>query len=69
MSAHYRYTAAPSADRNDWANMRALLPYLWEYRGRVLLALGCLVLAKVANVGVPLALKGLVDRLDVSVDQ
>ncbi len=69
MSAHYRYTAAPSADRNDWANIRALLPYLWEYRGRVLLALGCLVLAKVANVGVPLALKGLVDRLDVSTDQ
>jgi len=69
MSAHYRYTAAPSADRTDWANIRALLPYLWEYRGRVVLALGCLVLAKVANVGVPLALKGLVDRLDVSVDQ
>ncbi|HEX22254.1 MAG TPA: ABC transporter ATP-binding protein/permease [Chromatiales bacterium] len=69
MSAHYRYTAAPSADRNDWANIRALLPYLWEYRGRVMLALGCLVLAKVANVGVPLALKGLVDRLDVSADQ
>jgi len=69
MSAHYRYTAAPSADRNDWANIRALLPYLWEYRGRVLLALACLVLAKVANVSVPLALKGLVDRLDVSADQ
>ncbi len=69
MSAHYRYTAAPSADRNDWANIRALLPYLWEYRGRVLLALGCLVLAKVAGVGVPLALKGLVDQLDVSADQ
>ncbi len=69
MSAHYSYTAAPSADRNDWANIRALLPYLWEYRGRVLLALGCLVLAKVAGVGVPLALKELVDRLDVSTDQ
>ncbi|VAX01903.1 Efflux ABC transporter, permease/ATP-binding protein mlr7818 [hydrothermal vent metagenome] len=69
MSAHYSYTAAPSADRNDWANIRALLPYLWEYRGRVLLALGCLVLAKVAGVGVPLALKGLVDQLDVSTDQ
>ncbi|HEB92850.1 MAG TPA: ABC transporter ATP-binding protein/permease [Gammaproteobacteria bacterium] len=69
MSAHYSYTAAPSANRNDWANIRALLPYLWEYRGRVLLALGCLVLAKVAGVGVPLALKGLVDRLDVSTDQ
>jgi len=68
MSAHHRYTAAPSEDREDWANIRALTPYLWEYRGRVLLALGSLVLAKVANVGVPLALKGLVDELDVHVD-
>jgi ATP-binding cassette subfamily B protein len=65
MSAHHRYTAAPSVDRKDWENIRALLPYLWEYRGRVLLALGCLILAKVANVGVPLVLKALVDRLDI----
>ncbi|QIK39083.1 ABC transporter ATP-binding protein/permease [Caldichromatium japonicum] len=38
-----------------------MLPYLWEFRGRVALALGCLVLAKVANVGVPLILKEIVD--------
>lgn len=67
MSAHHRYTAAPTEDREDWANIRALLPYLWEYRGRVLLALGSLVLAKVANVGVPLVLKELVDVLDMDI--
>ena len=31
-----------------------MLPFIWEYRGRALLALGCLVLAKLANVGVHL---------------
>lgn len=67
MSGHHRYTAAPSANRNDWSNVRSLLPYLWEYRGRVLLALSCLILAKVANVGVPLVLKSLVDHLDIDV--
>jgi ATP-binding cassette subfamily B protein len=66
MTAHHRYTAPPSADRNDWDNIRSLLPYLWEYRGRVFIALGFLILAKIANVGVPLVLKELVDRLDVS---
>jgi ATP-binding cassette subfamily B protein len=41
-----------------------LLPYLWEWRGRVGFALACLVLAKVAQVGVPLVLKAIVDGLD-----
>jgi ABC-type transport system involved in Fe-S cluster assembly fused permease/ATPase subunit len=40
-----------------------LWPYLWAYKGRVLLALGFMIGAKVANVGVPLLLKNLVDRL------
>jgi ATP-binding cassette subfamily B protein len=68
MSAHHRHTSAPSGDRKDWSNIRALIPYLWEYRGRVLLALSSLVLAKVANVGVPLVLKQLVDQLGMKVD-
>ncbi len=46
------------------ATMRTLLPYLWEYRGRAALALVSLVLAKVANVGVPLVLKDIVDALN-----
>src|SRR5262245_65675167 len=50
--------------RGDWSTIRTLLPYLWEYKGRVLAAVACLVLAKVANVGVPVLLKQIVDSLD-----
>jgi len=50
--------------RGDWNTIRTLLPYLWEYRGRVFAAMTCLVLAKVANVGVPVLLKEIVDSLD-----
>jgi ATP-binding cassette subfamily B protein len=41
-----------------------LLPYLWEYKWRVVVALVFLVAAKFANVGVPLVLKDIVDGLD-----
>ncbi|MDH5694046.1 MAG: ABC transporter transmembrane domain-containing protein, partial [Gammaproteobacteria bacterium] len=61
------YTDAPSSNLNDWQNVKSLLPYLWEYKGRVLLALACLVLAKVANVGVPIVLKDIVDSLNLNV--
>jgi len=54
----------PRTHRGDWATIRTLLPYLWEYKGRVLAAISCLVLAKVANVGVPVLLKQIVDSLD-----
>ena len=50
--------------KGDWAAVGTLLPYLWEYKGRVLAAIACLVLAKVANVGVPVLLKQIVDSLD-----
>ena len=43
-----------------------LLPYLWEYRWRVLLALVFLVTAKLANISVPLVLKEIVDSLDAT---
>ena len=54
----------PRTERGDWRTIRTLLPYLWEYKARVLAALACLVLAKVANVGVPVLLKRIVDSLD-----
>jgi ATP-binding cassette subfamily B protein len=41
-----------------------MLPFLWEFRGRALLALACLVLAKLANVGIPLLLKEIVDAFE-----
>jgi ATP-binding cassette subfamily B protein len=54
----------PSANRKDWQTIRSLLPYLWEFKGRVVLALVLLVMAKLANVTVPLILKEIIDALD-----
>ena len=59
------HTSLPGTAGNDLKTLRALAPFLWTYRGRVLLALAFLVLAKVANVGIPLVLKDIVDALDV----
>ncbi|MDX1590285.1 MAG: ABC transporter ATP-binding protein/permease [Oleiphilaceae bacterium] len=44
--------------------LRSLWPYLLEYRKRIILAMLCLVGAKVATVGVPFILKYIVDGLD-----
>ena len=62
---------APAPDpnapkRSDWATLKTLLPYLWVYKWRVIAALACLIGAKVANVGVPLVLKKLIDHLTIS---
>ncbi len=61
---HVRQTELPEKGSTDIKTLKSLLPFLWEYRGRVVFALGCLILAKVANVGIPLLLKGIVDALD-----
>ena len=50
---------------SDGQTLRSLLPYLWQYRWRVGLALAFLLAAKLANVGVPFLLKHLVDALDL----
>ncbi len=54
----------PAATRNNLKTIATLLPYLWEFKVRVVLALSLLVLAKLANVSVPLVLKEIVDALD-----
>ncbi|MCD2514736.1 ABC transporter ATP-binding protein/permease [Massilia sp. G4R7] len=56
---------AKATPRNDWATLRTLFPYLWVYKWRVLAALAALVGAKLANVGVPLVLKQLIDQLAI----
>lgn len=48
---------------SDWRVLKTLLPYLWEFRWRVALALAFMLAAKLANVSVPLVLKGIVDSL------
>lgn len=62
----FRYTESPQEQRHDWRNLCRLVPYLWEFRVRVLMALSCLVLAKLATLGVPLSLKALIDQLQGS---
>lgn len=58
-------SASNVANAAEWSALRRLMPYLWEYKWRVLAALLFMVGAKVANVGVPLLLKQLVDALNV----
>ena len=56
--------AAPGQG-GDWATLQRLLPYLWQYKWRVALALVFMVGAKLANVGVPMLLKELVDAMSL----
>jgi len=58
-------SAQNAAPRSDWATIRRLLGYLWNYRWRVGFALSFMLGARLANVGVPILLKHLVDSLDV----
>nr|WP_232290716.1 ABC transporter ATP-binding protein/permease [Polaromonas naphthalenivorans] len=55
--------AAPVPPRSDWATLKRLFPYLWEYKWRAMAALAFMLGAKLANVGVPLLLKDLVDTM------
>ena len=57
--------ADPAQKRSDWATLSRLLPYLWQYKWRVVLAIVFMVGAKVANVGVPVLLKNLVDAMTI----
>ena len=49
--------------RKDAEILARLLPYLWAYKWRVAVALGFMVAAKLANVGVPMVLKELIDAM------
>ncbi|MDO6619737.1 MULTISPECIES: ABC transporter ATP-binding protein/permease [unclassified Shewanella] len=48
----------------NWKVVGLLVPYLFEFKGRIFLAMLCLVIAKLASVGLPFILKDLVDSLD-----
>ena len=58
------HSDTPNNHRGDWQAIRSLLPYLWEFKWRVVIALSLLVLSKLANVSVPLVLKEIIDALD-----
>ncbi|MFI0399446.1 MAG: ABCB family ABC transporter ATP-binding protein/permease [Thiolinea sp.] len=57
-------TERAHTNRRDWHNLKSMLPFLIDFRGRVFFALACLVAAKIANVGIPLVLKLIVDSLE-----
>lgn len=65
MTAGAHGAAGPQAPRTrkDSEILARLLPYLWAYKWRVALALAFMVAAKLANVGVPMVLKELVDAM------
>ncbi|MFZ4537256.1 ABCB family ABC transporter ATP-binding protein/permease [Propionivibrio sp.] len=52
-----------AVDSHLWRTLNSLAPYLWQFKWRVLLALSCLVAAKLANVAVPLVFKEMIDGL------
>lgn len=62
-------TEKANTNRNDWYNIRQMMPFVWAYKSRVLLALGCLVISKLAMVGIPVVLKYIVDILDTDAGQ
>ncbi len=72
MRRHGEVSSAPPAPdgaaspRSDWGTLRRLFPYLWRYKWRVMAALVFMIGAKLANVGVPLLLKKLVDVMTPS---
>ena len=53
-----------NTNRADWQTLRSLLPYLMEFKWRVIIAMSLLVLSKLANVSVPLVLKEIIDAMD-----
>jgi ATP-binding cassette, subfamily B, heavy metal transporter len=56
-------TGQPPKQRPDSETIKRLLPYLWQYKWRVVAALSFMVGAKLANVSVPLLLKELIDAM------
>ena len=62
---HHAGAEAKTFQRGDWRVIRDLLPYLLEYKFRVAIALSCLVLAKVTNLGIPILMKRLIDALNI----
>ena len=55
----------PLREADAWTTLRSLSPYLMQYKWRVLLAISCLIFAKLATVSVPIIFKMMIDNLSV----
>ncbi len=62
-STYYLDTPPAPQHTHGWQTLGRLAPYLWEHKWRVLFSFACLVAAKMANVGVPIIFKNMIDDL------
>ena len=69
MNHRARRTELPDEKITQLSRLKQITPYIWEYRGRVLLALFTLIFSKLALVALPILLKHIVDALDGSNQQ
>ncbi|HTH79059.1 MAG TPA: ABC transporter ATP-binding protein/permease [Ramlibacter sp.] len=65
LSARFVPGVDPGPSHADWDTLKRLFPYLWEYKVRVVAALLFMIGAKLANVGVPVLLKKLIDAMNI----
>jgi ATP-binding cassette subfamily B protein len=61
----HHHSGSTNLKQHDWQVLGGLLPYLADFKLRVGLALVLLIVAKLANVVIPITLKYIVDALDV----
>ena len=61
--------AGKTRQHSDWQVIKNLMPYICQFKFMVIITLLCLVAAKVANLGVPIVLKKIVDTLSISAPQ
>ncbi|MDD2948062.1 MAG: ABC transporter ATP-binding protein/permease, partial [Rugosibacter sp.] len=61
--------AAIPTTRHDWETIKTLLPYFWAWKARVIFALSCLLIAKLANIAVPLVFKDIIDSFTLPREQ
>ncbi len=68
MSRHANKPVGPASSEplHVWTTLKSLLPWLWAYKARMLTAFGCLILAKLASVWVPIIFKDMIDALTPS---
>jgi len=66
---HFKTESSPVIQQRqsqDWKVIQNLLPYLTAYKARIVFTLLCLVVAKAANLGVPIMLKKIVDAMSIT---
>lgn len=64
MKPHQPEPSSKDQEANDWQTIRRLMPFLWAFKGRVIIAMSLLLMAQLASVSLPIVLKHIVDGLE-----